>query len=573
MKKMKRFKKFTSMVLAVAMTLAMTLPVMATGTSANKSITIKPSPTVKITDQSEFTAYKILNAVDVGTDNEIAYTVPDELKDFYKERYGLTGEESNFAYKVTEKINAEKDLYAFGKAVKEKLVDTQKITGKTGNKVGDNYVISSLDVGYYLVLDSATGEAASQVILDTTVDNVEVVVKADVPTIDKSIIGSEDGENTDGDPTTNGMVSANNEAIGDDVPYELKTKVPAMSGYTHYRFVISDTLSKGLSYNADTLSIKIGETELIENTHYTVTTTGNSTEGTNIRIVFKDFYQNWKDVSGADIVVRYTAELTEDAEIGTTGNPNTVKLLYSNNPSNEGEGDDFGPADVPGETEEITVRTYVTGLQLNKVNANGNELKGAVFTLSGTRVNQVNQKGAEFVEDTNGTYWKLKDGTFTTKEPNDKTSHLYEEDGRKYAKKAVANWVTSKDHVVANATVNDDGVLIFEGLAAGEYEIKEITAPDGYNLLKETIFVTIRCNNGEDECEWTGTFKIGETGEQKDLQLNNGILSGMDIVNNTGTELPSTGGIGTTIFYIIGGILVVGAAILLITKKRMSKEA
>ena len=133
MKKMKRFKKFTSMVLAVAMTLAMTLPVMATGTSANKSITIKPSPTVKITDQSEFTAYKILNAVDVGTDNEIAYTVPDELKDFYKERYGLTGEESNFAYKVTEKINAEKDLYAFGKAVKEKLVDTQKITGKTGN--------------------------------------------------------------------------------------------------------------------------------------------------------------------------------------------------------------------------------------------------------------------------------------------------------------------------------------------------------------------------------------------------------------------------------------------------------
>lgn len=452
MKKMKRFKKFTSMVLAVAMTLAMTLPVMATGTSANKSITIKPSPTVKITDQSEFTAYKILNAVDVGIDNEIAYTVPDELKDFYKERYGLTGEESNFAYKVTEEINAEKDLYAFGKAVKEKLVDTQKITGRTGSKVGDNYVISSLDVGYYLVLDSATGEAASQVILDTTVDNVEVVVKADVPTIDKSIIGSEDGENTDGDP-------------------------------------------------------------------------------------------------------------------------NTVKLLYSNNPSNEGEGDDFGPADVPGETEEITVRTYVTGLQLNKVNANGNELKGAVFTLSGTRVNQVNQKGAEFVEDTNGTYWKLKDGTFTTKEPNDKTSHLYEEDGRKYAKKAVANWVTSKDHVVANATVNDDGVLIFEGLAAGEYEIQEITAPDGYNLLKETIFVTIRCNNGEDNCEWTGTFKIGETGEQKDLQLNNGILSGMDIVNNTGTELPSTGGIGTTIFYIIGGILVVGAAILLITKKRMSKEA
>lgn len=579
MKKMKRFRKMISVLATMAMVLAMALPAMAA--SANKTITIKPSPTVPITDTSEFTAYKILDAVDVGKDGQIAYTVPEAMESFYNSRYGLNGSEADYAAQVAKKIGEEEDMYAFGNAAKAAAV-TAGIQGKTGQKSGDNYVISGLDVGYYVVWDSEIGETASQVILDTTVENVEVVVKADVPTIDKTIVGSDDSGDKDGDPTTSGNVNANNEAVGDSVPYQLKTKVPAMSNFVHYRYVISDNLSKGLTYNDD-IAIKIGSTDLVKDRDYTVTSTNRADGGTDIRIVFTDFIQ-WRDKTddagnsyvGQDIIITYSATLNEDAVIGTAGNPNTAKLLYSNDRTEETEGtpDDFGPGEVQGETEDTTVRTYVTGLQLNKVNASGNELKGAQFTLSGNRLNEVNEKGARFDEDVNGDYWKLKDGTYTKEEANDKTAHLYQEDGKKYSKVAVNNWVTTTDHITATVTVNDDGTLVFEGLAAGEYEIKEIKAPDGYNLLKETIYVTITCDNGEDSCNWTGTYKIGNDGEVKNLNFaETGIIDGLNVVNNTGTELPSTGGIGTTIFYIIGGILVVGAAILLVTKKRMSKEA
>lgn len=580
MKKMKRFKKLVSVMMTMAMVLAMALPVMAA--PANKTITIKPSPTVPITENSQFTAYKILDAVDVGTEGQIAYTVPEGMKSFYNTRYNLNGSEPDYAAQVAKKISEEPDMYVFGNAAKSAAVSAN-IAGKTGSKSGENYVISGLDVGYYVVVDSETGETASQVILDTTVDNVEVVVKADVPTIDKTIVGSAGSDDKDGDPTTSGNVSSNNEAVGDDVPYQLKTKVPAMSNFVHYRYVISDNLSKGLTYNND-IEIKIG-TYTLSGADYTVTSTNRADGGTNIRIVFTNFIK-WRDAAtsptgdscvGQDIIITYSAKLNEDAVIGTAGNPNTAKLLYSNDRSEEAEGrpDDFGPDDVQGETEDTTVRTYVTGLQLNKVNASGNELRGAQFTLSGNRLNKVNEKGARFEKDSSGDYWKLTDDTYTKQAPNDKTQHLYASKDIKYKKVDVDNWVTTTDHITATVSVNDDGTLVFTGLAAGEYEIKEIKAPNGYNLLKETIYVTIECNNGKDSCTWTGTYKIGTSGTVTNLNFasDTGIIDGLNVVNNTGTELPSTGGIGTTIFYIIGGILVVGAAILLVTKKRMSKEA
>lgn len=565
---MKRIKRFASLMLAVVMVLAMALPGMTAKAAGDKQITIKPSATVPITDASKFAAYKILDAKAVGT-NEVAYTVPDGMKSFYCTRYELTGDEKDFARQVVDKINEETDKYAFADAAVA-AAKAAGIVGVTGAKTGDNYVISNLEVGYYAIEDQ-NGKPVSQVILDTTTTNLEVTLKADAPPIDKKI----DGE-TDTDPDTKDLTDKNNASVGDRVPYVVKTKVPSMAGYERYKFVITDTMSAGLTLideNETGFVIKVGNDTLVRGTDYTITKTNNQDGSTTIVITFVEFYEKNKDKAGQDIEVRYSAILNDKAVIGEAGNPNSVKLEYSNHPSHVGEGDEFGDDDRKGETEEVIVYTYATALQLHKINGANEDLAGAEFTLSGERLNRVHITGTQYVEDAeNGTYYKLTDGTYTTQEPNGADDDRYVNTSVKYALKTVDEYVDTIDHVTATAVTGADGKLVFKGLAAGTYTITEIKAPDGYNMLSGPITVTIGCSYADDKSVWTGSYKLGD--EEKELTFNagNATIEGLEIVNNTGTELPSTGGIGTTIFYIVGAILVIGAGIILIAKKRMGTE-
>ena len=112
--------------------------------------------------------------------------------------------------------------------------------------------------------------------------------------------------------------------------------------------------------------------------------------------------------------------------------------------------------------------------------------------------------------------------------------------------------------------VDENGVLTFEGLGEGTYTITELVAPNGYNLLKDPITITITANATLEGCTWT--VKNGETG----LTAGADHLFAFDVENNSGTELPSTGGTGTTIFYILGSLLVVVAGVVLVTRKRMN---
>lgn len=580
---MSKLKKFAGMMLALVMCLAMSTTAFAASTTTG-SITIGDSGTVSVEGKT-FNAYKLLDLTLTGTDDPLTdadergyvYTVTSEWKGFFLIYFTSLDENSGqFSADVADAIaNLSTDqLYAFGVAASNYATNnnisaTATVTGAEG---ATSVTISNLALGYYLVVDASTSGTISAVILDSTNTNVTVTLKAEEPPLDKVIVES-DGSTTD----------TNNVAVGGTVPYELTSTVPAMTGYTKYYFVVTDTLSEGLTYNND-MTITVGDYTLecaslngesqstTGNYLYDLTVTENSDGTTTLKIVFKDFIQ-YKSIAGADITISYSATVNENAVIGNTGNDNTAQLIYSNDPNYSDDSSSDEPNDkVPtGTTPEQKTTTYVTGIQLTKVNDAGDTLTGATFTLTGTATNKVQVTGEFYVEDDNGTYWKLNDGTYTTTDPSAEgvDTSVYASTTQKYSK-TTSTWVetTGTNAVTATATVDDNGVLTFNGLSAGTYTITEIVAPDGYNLLSSPIEITISwtapTNGAGTACTWSVTG--GSASVNSD-----GIIT-LTVENQAGTVLPSTGGIGTTIFYIVGGLLVCGAAVLLITRKRMEKR-
>ena len=410
--------------------------------------------------------------------------------------------------------------------------------------------------------DAGAATPISALILDTTNPDVTLEIKADQPGIEKKIDGD-----TDTDDTTEGLVDYNNAAIGDKVPYVLTTRVPDMTGYTKYYFVVNDTLSKGLSFNGD-VTITLGDTTLTKDTDYTVTATENADGTTSVEIVFKNFIQ-YKNAEKRNITITYSATVNGQAVIGVAGDPNAVTLTYSNNPNIS----DSGTTDQPdkptegspvGETPEDETRTYVTAIELIKVDPEGNRLTDAEFTVTGQKTNIVLLRKEVFTKAEEGDYWKLKNGTYTTTEPTEETKADYESITDRYSKEIKAETIQTRESVTATGVVGSDGILRVEGLSAGEYTITEVKAPAGYNLLKTPIVIRIDWSApaaSSTDCSWTVSGVEGAV-----------VIGGLvkvTIENNAGTELPSTGGIGTTIFYVLGGALVLAAVVLLVTRKRM----
>lgn len=570
---MKNMKRIASVLLTLVMLAALAIPAMAAGETG--SITINNAANVSVAGKT-FNAYKILDLKMVGTDGYV-YTVPAAMKAFYLGRYtDLTGNEGDFDAKVVAKIKAETDLFAFAAdalaAAKAANITPGTATAPDGAK---SVTINDLPLGYYVVEDAGAATPISALILDTTNPNPSVTIKADKPSIDKNIDGTKDTDND-----TTGDVKYNNAAVGDKVPYKVTSKVPDMTGYTKYYFVVNDTLSKGLTFNND-VAITVGSKTLEKGTDYTVDPKVNDDGTTSVEIVFKNFiqYKELKDgetvlaKTGSDITITYSATVNKDAVIGVAGNPNEVKLTYSNNPNVKDDGTPSNP-DKPttgspiGETPESVTRTYVTDIEIIKVDPAGNRLTGAEFEITGEKTNIVLVTKDVYTVDENGTYWKLKDGSYTTDDPNTEgmDKNKYESTTIKYSKTVETKEIVKAENVTYTGTVGADGVLRFEGLSAGEYTITEIKAPAGYNLLKAPITVTIGFTAPtapSTDCTWTytGTDVVNGTN-----------INQVTVTNQAGTELPSTGGMGTTIFYVVGSILVVGAAVLLITRKRMGAE-
>lgn len=429
------------------------------------------------------------------------------------------------------------------------LADTA--TASTGEAESDGtYVLSNLAAGYYLIDDTTdvagTDSSKSRFMVEI-VKNVEVTAKTTLPTLDKKI-----NEGTG--------VSQNTASIGDDVPFILTSKVPDMTGYEKYFFIVNDTLCSGLTFNDDVI-ITIGG-KAIED--YTV-----SESNGEIKIVFNDFIQ-YLDQKDAAIEITYSAKVNEGADTTDAGNPNTASLTYSNNPNVTPKGDnepDDDDDDVIGETPDAKTITYVTNVQINKIDEAGKPLKGASFKLTGTAKFAHETTEGLYIPDAAGTYYLLKDGKFTTTAPTDATKAKYASTTTKYKFITDSDKIKEAKAIVLTATSDDDGIVSFPGLGEGEYTITETAAPNGYNKLKDDITLTITATLSDtDGCEWSASV----TPTAKVSVDNDTTLIEFDVENHQGTTLPTTGGIGTKLFYILGSLLVIGSAVVFVTKKRMA---
>ena len=408
-------------------------------------------------------------------------------------------------------------LDAFAKVVGAHLTTT----AGTSTETASPYTINVTGDGYYFVKDTGTlgtDDAATKYILKV-VENVTVAAKAEVPTIDKVIVNADSSNGSDGKGTA--------VDVGSVVEFKLTSKVPAMKGYDSYTFIVNDTLSAGLTFS-NNVNVTIACTAY---TDFTVAQNGQS-----FTITFNNFI-NQKANAGKDIVITYSAVLNENA-LTTDKETNTVNLEYSNNPNNNTS---------KGKTPDKIVYVYDFDIVIDKYTddkTKAEEEEGA----KDTRLS-----GAKFV------LYKTADSKklyYYYNETTDKVEWVELVDDA-----AVASAI--KAGTITEVTTDGNGVAKFQGLDSGTYYLHETEAPVGYNLLKEDVTVTITATYGDDGQITSSIATSTSNGQYQQTQ---------PVENKSGVELPETGGIGTTIFYIVGGVLFVGAAVLLIVKRRMSMK-
>ena len=442
------------------------------------------------------------------------------------------------------------------------LSETPTASVNTQSNDNTQYVLGNLPAGYYLVTDAFTGSGTDHVISDyivKVVADVTMEPKADKPSIEKKVY-EESFFDTSSD-WGSGYNDVADYDIGDAVPFKLVASIPDMTGYDGYDFVITDTLSAGLTLDADSIRVYVasakdtgspGEGLLTgEGADYTLNTSPEG--GASFTITLEDMEDNGNLTGENDnyIIVTYTATLNEDAVIGLDGNPNKVKLTYSNNPNGTGTG--TTPEDI------VVVFTYA--LDGDKINGENEPLSGAQFVL-------LKQEGTD--------YYAAKVGSADSK----LEGWVKVEGGDNGLPADVGDWTAENwaafnaDVILTSAdTTGDFGVA---GLDEGTYYLREIKAPGNYNLLPEDLTLVLAASTNDAVQNYNGTANSVLTGltiKVDDGAVQNGNLEtgavSLDVVNESGSTLPETGGMGTALFYVIGGLLVAGAAILLIVRVRM----
>lgn len=424
------------------------------------------------------------------------------------------------AAEKAETLKTEADAKAFAKEVAPYLAT---VAGSASTVTDGKYVISGLTAGYYLVKDqdgSLTGDNDSYTeYIVKVVSNTTATPKSDKPKVEKKV---KDINNSTDDAMTDWQDSADHD-IGDSVPFKLEaTLANNVSSYTTYKVVFHDTQSKGLTYNNDAKVYIDGE----ETDGFTVTATVND-DGTTTLTVSCDDVKALGAGNSSVITVEYTATLNENAVLGSAGNPNEVYLEYSNNPNKTENGENKETGKTPEDT--VIVFTYKT--IINKVTKNPDydpEVEGSKEYIPLT--------GAEFTLE-------------------------------KYNKE------TDKWEAITVVKNDEETTFTFTGLDDGNYRLTETKTPAGYNSIDPIEFtVTAEHDVLSDNPALTSLSGNATTGELTfTSNTTEGSLSA-DVVNKAGNTLPETGGMGTTIFYVLGSILVLGAAVLLITRKRMGAQ-
>ena len=409
-----------------------------------------------------------------------------------------------------------------GKSDTEKLTEIQKYVKLNSEKFGtvSNGNPLTVPTGYYLIKDNGPvndGEAYSLYVVQV-VGPTTISPKVGTTTSDKKV---KDTNDSAANSTTDWQDSADYD-IGDAVPFKLSATIAQdYANYTHgYKLTFHDKEDAGLSFNKDSVKVYVGETLIT--TGYEVVTEG-LTDGCTFEVRFA----NLKDIAsvkaGSIISVEYTSTLDTDATVGSAGNKNTSHVTYTNNPNDEQAGEN-------GKTPNDVVIVFTYQTIVNKVTKNPNY--------------DPKVEGSE-------EYIPLKGAGFTLYKKN--ASGTYE---------AVGSELKGEDMTT----------FTWSGLDDGDYKLVETTTPSGYNTIPDIEF-TISAGHVDGDSPYLNTLSGNVTSGTATFtaDVNDGSLS-TDVVNNSGIQLPSTGGIGTTIFYVLGSVLVIGAAVLLVTKKRMSTK-
>ena len=561
---MKRtLRLFTAVIFTVFMVMSMSVTAIAAEGDDNFRITIN-KPTNDKADHT-YDGYRIFagTLAQDGSLTDVTWGAGIDNKDdkFIKAlkadtTVGSAFESAAKASDVAKALDGKEDdgpfMQAFAKVVSANL------GAKAFSEEASPITVAKADAGYYFIKDkdksfTDPGYGAYSRFILKVVGNVELTAKEDVPTFDKNII--EDAK----------KVKNNTASVGDKVNYQIDSKVPDMTGYTKYFFVVEDTMTDGLTFNND-IKVTIGTDELAAGA-FTVTSTDHS-----FKLVLKNFKQY---TPGADIKIEYSATLNKAAKITEGTNDNTANLTYSNNPNitPNSTTDEPGTGDVTGKTPDIKTVTGTSGIQIDKIDGGTSAaLSGAKFKIEskdegeGDVVKAVIVNGTVFKKSDAGTYYMLKDGTFTTDKPTPATEKNYDSTETKYAEVTVDKPITSAEGINNVGYTKANGYLSFAGLDAGTYTITELEAPEGYNKLPDTITVTLSAEYKDNRFVWT--CKVGNT----TVDSQTGGCYHFQVANNKGATLPGTGGMGTTIIYVVGGLLIVCAGALLVTKIRMGKK-
>ena len=479
------------------------------------------------------------------------------------EKYGACTTAADVAEALGVEGATAADAAAFAEIAAQHLA---VVTGTATEPVNGNYVIANLPAGYYLVKDqdgSLQGEedTATEYIVQV-LGNVTMEPKdSDIPTVEKKVV--ERGKyNQDGGYGMyyNDVADWN---IGDRVPFKLIGSIPDMTAYDTYQYIFTDTISAGLTLDMESFDVYVAQEmnqdpvalgwNEIPAENYELVQTGN---GFTLTIDNLKTFPYATEEGRNYILVFYDATLNANAEIGLPGNPNSVYLEFSNNPNGDGL----------GRTNEDTVIVFTYELDGKKVDGENNDttLPGAQFVLLNsartTAAAIVDGKVSEWVQ----VHSEAAVGDITMPES-------YEE------------WVQRYGNENVIITSGADGLFNISGLDDGTYYLREIKAPDGYNLLDADLRIDITATTANGQ-EWdiftpgtaltglTVTTQLGDDGAitEGTGNLETGAVA-ITVENNGGSTLPETGGIGTTIFYAAGALLVLCAGVLLFVKLRMRK--